>query len=98
MKQDSHNFETLKKFDNVYDYNGNPVVIAEVNVYNDDDIFVEVFSVNEDGEESSNSYMLNASEIYSYNVIHVDYFYKSIKPKGEALCPILITKTKQPLN
>ena len=91
-----HILETLKKFDNVYDYNGNPLVIAEVNVYNDDDIFVEVSPLNEDGEESSYSYILSAGEIYSYNVIHTDYFYKSIKSKGETLCPILITKTKQP--
>ena len=92
-------FDKLRKTDRVFDYNGDALIICEnPYTYGEDNVtYVTVTPVNEDGTiDASNTYSLNSGELYSYNVIHMDYFYKTIKAKGEPLCPILITKTSQP--
>lgn len=96
-----HIFKALKPTDRVYNYKGEPmIVVDEPYTYNEDEEswYIEVCSVDEDGNESKTSFMMDIGELYSYNVIHMDYNYKNIKPKGEQLCPILITETKQPQN
>lgn len=83
-------FRSLKPGYKLFDINGTQVTIqTEPDPY--DGMFIEAIDdINKSG------FIIFAGELYAKNISHEDYIYKSIKPKGETLCPILITKTKQP--
>ena len=95
-------FKSLNVTDICYTYQGEKVsVVEEPTIYDEDDevMYVEVAKVNKEGQVCGTTYMLDCGELYSHRVIHMDYLYnKDFRPKGEHLCPILITKTKQPQN
>ena len=90
--------EQLRKDDIIYDVNGCPYIVlkSRYTVAYDGTQLFGVHCYGYDYPNYKNEYYLETGEIYSSNVYNSKIKY--IKPKGDKICPTLITKTNQHQN
>lgn len=95
-------FSNLIPGDIVFSPQGTKFIIIDYPFESDDEalLCVEVAILKDDGTyDDTGQYteILQSGDLYSTDIVHLDYRWKKIKRKEseEPLCPILITKTNQ---